>query len=125
MKYKISVDYDLHIVRYKHDGLITADDIGQAWQELLLIPEFSHNKYNLLSDYRNSKFDMSIEEMGGIIQYLRNLDNVLRGKKQSLLVENPNSTALSLLFENTVNAQMGFLVKVFTSEQAAINWLLI
>ncbi len=125
MNYKISVDYDLQIVRYKHSGLIKAADVGQAWQELLLIPEFSHNKYNLLSDYRNSKFDMSMEEMRGIIEYLRNLDHVLRGKKQSLLVDNPNSTALSLLFENAVNVQIGFLVKVFTSERAAINWLLI
>ncbi|MDD2635079.1 MAG: hypothetical protein PHW82_06225 [Bacteroidales bacterium] len=124
MTYEIIIDHNLKIIRYKHEGIIVADDIGAAWLELLQISEFTNDKYNLLSDYRNSRFDISIPEMEIIIEYLGNLNQVLRGKKQSLLVDNVNSTALSLLFENSVNAKIGFMVQVFTGEQAAINWLL-
>lgn len=124
MGYKIYIDHHHKIIRYTHKGTIALTDIGAAWQEFLTIPEFTEKKYNLLSDYRDSNFDFPPNSVAAVIDYLLNLEPILRGKKQSLLVDNPGSTAISMLLENDVNSKVGFLVRVFTDEEAATSWLI-
>lgn len=123
MKYSISINHELKIIRYKHSGLIDAGDIGKAWKEFLTIKEFTILKYNLLSDYRNGKFQIAIRYLPEIIDFMRAIENVVRGKKQALIVDEPYSVAASMLFEAEVNLQVGFKVEVFTTETAALKWL--
>lgn len=124
MGYKISLDHQHKIIRYTHKGNIALEHIGAAWQELLVIPEFTEKKYNLLSDYRDSSFDFPPNSVAAIIDYFVNIESILKGKKQSLLVDNPSNTAISMLLENDVNEKVGFIVRVFTDEEAATSWLI-
>jgi SpoIIAA-like len=123
MNYEITIDYKSKIIRYKHSGIINASDIEQAWRELLNIKEFTQDKYNLLSDYRDGKIEIPVTSLPDIITFMQAIKEIVKGKKQSIIVSDPASTAASILFENGVYKKVGFLVKVFSTEEAAIKWL--
>jgi len=123
MKYLIVTDHELKLIKYKQSGTICSEDIGEAWREFLTFPEFTILKYNLLSDYRNGKFQIPIAQIPDIINYLLKIEMILRGKKQALIVDEPYSVAASMIFEDEVNKKVGFNVQVFTTERAALKWL--
>ena len=124
MKYTISIDHELRIIRYKHSGIIHAEDIEDAWSDFLKIQDFTQNKYELLSDYRNGKFQMKLSDLSGVIGFMHEIENIVKGKKQALIVDNPYSVATSILFKNKVYKEIGFNVKVFSTEPAALKWLI-
>jgi len=121
--YSINIDHIHNLIRYQHTGCIEKEEIGQAWQMFLSKKEFTHQKYNLLSDYRNSNFNIKVNDLDSICDFLYNIKDILNGKKQALLVDEPLSTALSMLFCSDVNKRIGFKVKIFSTEDAAFNWL--
>ena len=123
MKYSISIDHELRLIRYKHSGLINAEDFYKTWQKFLTIPEFTVLKYNLLSDYGNGKLKIPIEYLSVIIDFMQTIEEIVRGKKQALIVSEPYSVAISMLFAYKANAKAGFNVQVFTTEKAALEWL--
>jgi hypothetical protein len=123
MKYSITIDHNLELIRYSHSGLIPAEDIGEAWKDLLGLSEFTSLKYNLLSDYRNGKFQFQPEFVDEIVQYMEKIEMIVRGKKQALIVDDSNSAAISMIFENDVYQKVGFQVQVFTTESSALRWL--
>lgn len=124
MNYTISVDDNMKIIRYKHTGIIKAEEVESAWYEFLKLREFTELRYNLLSDYRGARFDIPLVFADAIVDFMRNIESVVRGKKQSLIVDDPYSTAASMLFEGKVNLEVGFLVRVFSTEEPAIEWLI-
>ncbi len=125
MSYSINIDHRRKLILYSHDGCLDTTSIGKAWNELLQIEEFIKGKYNLLSDYRNSKFcTNNKDEIEDIINFLDNIKHILKGKKQAIIVDNPLSTALSILFEEKATEKIGFIVKIFSTEEVAIRWLM-
>jgi hypothetical protein len=123
MSYSINTDHQNRIIHYRHSGFIGKDEIGMAWQEFLQMKEFTELKYNLLSDYTDAKFNMNIKDIDEITGFLARLKPILDGKKQALIMTEPMTTALSLLFEGDVNEQVGFIVKVFSEKEAGLNWI--
>ncbi len=123
MKYRIQIDHESRIIRYRHSGIIFPEDIENAWSEFLSLKEFTVLKYHLLSDYREGHFQMSFRELPNVIDFMRPIENVVRGKKQALIVDNPHGVAGSILFIDDVYREVGFIVKVFSTESAALNWL--
>jgi len=123
MDYTLRIDHDNKLIHYKHYGDITKEDIGLAWQELLKLDEFVQMQYNLLTDYREAKFLMKENEVGEITMFLSQLKPILNGKKQALLLSEPLSTALSMLFVGEVVKEVGFIVEVFSTMKAALRWI--
>jgi len=123
MKYSISIDHKLQLIRYRHSGLIYAEDIEEAWSEFLALREFTTLNYNLLSDYRGGKFKIATSHIPEIIVFMKKIEDIVRDKKQALIVDDPYSVAGSILFENEVNKEVGFIVQVFATEEAALRWL--
>jgi len=121
--FSIEADHDLKIIRYRHSGRLTYDEIGQAWMQLLSMKEFTEMKYNLLSDYRDAIFDMELEEADRIVDFMRTIEPVVRGKKQSLIVTDPYSTAGSVLFQEQVYKKVGFIVNTFSTIEGGLKWL--
>ncbi len=124
MSYSIEVNDELKIIFYKHSGLIERRDLGEVWKELLGIKEFSEGGYNLYSDYRNGKLNLIDSDMEVISDFLNSINHILKGKKESVLVADNSSTAIALLYENDLLSEIGFDVKVFSTEKAALNFLL-
>lgn len=123
MKYSINIDHELKLIKYKHSGLIYSEDIEKAWNMFLTFPEFTNLKYNLFSDYRDGKFQIPRQDLSNIIHFMEKIENIVRGKKQALIVDEPYSVAASILFENAVNEKVGFNVQIFNTENAALKWL--
>ncbi len=123
MNYSFTIDHSLKIIKYKHSGNLNYEDIGKAWYQLLAIKEFTEEKYNLFSDYREASFKMKVDDINNIIEFMSGIKDVVNGKKQSILILDPYSTAGSILFGDQVYEEIGFEVKIFTTETAAIKWL--
>ncbi len=105
--------------------MLIAPDIGFVWEnEFLKMVEFTHLGYNLLSDYSDAKFNISTAFLPELMEFMKAIENIVKGKKQSIIVADPYSTAASLIFENEVNTKVGFLVKVFCTRKAALAWLI-
>ena len=123
MNFTISIDHEKKIVCYKHTGKIKIQNLGMAWDQILQLEEFTSKKYNLLSDYRQATFDMEIDQVQEIIDILQEMGPVLHGKKQSIIVTDPYSTAGSILFEQLSMQELEFKIKIFSTKKAAIEWL--
>jgi len=124
MGISIYIDHENKIIHYTHSGSLTRAEIGDAWQRLLKMEEFTKRKYNLLSDYSNASFSMELEEADMIADFLAGLKEILNGKKQALIISDPQNVALSMIFEDRVSRKTGFIVKVFASRQSGLNWLM-
>lgn len=124
MNYSIKIDQINKIIKYRHTGIIKKEDIGDVWEEFLKLEEFTKLGYNLLSDYRNSSFNISIEDVEIVSDAVISFKSFIEGKKQSLILDDGFSTALSVLFVDKVYEKTGFRVKVFSTEEAALRWLL-
>ena len=123
MKHSIAIDHAKKLIIYRHSGEVGAEAIGKAWEEFMNIPAFTQQKYNLFSDYRNSIFNFEVSDVDKIVDHLYLLKDIIKDKKQALLIDKPISTALSMLFEEKVKERVGFDVKVFSTEKAAYDWL--
>lgn len=123
MRYTLTIDDEIKVIRYKHSGNIGLNDIGEAWEELFSLKQFSELNYNLLSDYRNASFNLSIEDASLISDYLMKFKNTLKRKKQALIVDDAMKVAMSMIFEEEVYEKVGFIVKTFSTVESANNWL--
>ncbi len=124
MSYSIEVNDEMKIIFYKHSGLIEKRELGEVWEELLGIKEFSEGGYNLHSDYRNGKLNLIDSDTEFISDFLNSVKHILKGKKESVLVADISSTAIAMLFEHDLHSSIGFDVKVFSTEKAALDFLL-
>ena len=123
MTYTIQLEHNTKIVKYVHKGTLDKSDIGEAWHKFLVIPEFTSKEFNLLSNYSEAKFDLCLEDIDLVCGFLGELEHILRGKKQAIVINDPLSTALTMLFENKIYEQIGFNVGVFSTEEVAREWL--
>lgn len=104
--------------------MIAKRDLDATWAELLKTNEFTTLKYNLLSNYRNADFDLSINETDSIREFLICLQPILKSKKASVITDTPFATTVSMLFEKETYAKIGFSVKIFSTKKEALRWLL-
>lgn len=123
MKYTIHIDHELKLIRYTHSGFINAEHIDAAWEELLALKEFTQLNYGLLSDYRGGKFQIDLEFLPELMEFMHTIENVVKGKKQALIVDEPFSVAVSMIFKNEVQSEIGFDIEIFSTEAPALFWL--
>jgi hypothetical protein len=123
MSYSINIEHEQRLIRYQHSGILVGNDIGEAWQEFLTLKEFVEDKYDLLSDYRGAKFNSGPNDIDPICAFLGTLEPILRGKRQAIIITDPKSTALTMLFEGKINREIGFEVRIFSTIEAGIAWL--
>lgn len=125
MNYQIDIDHKQKLIRYKHSGNLQSQDIGYVWEnEFLKMDEFTHMGYNLFSDYSDATINIPTTFLPELMAFMKAISPIVIGKKQSIVVADPYSTAASMIFENEVNKEVGFLVKVFSTREAALSWLL-
>jgi hypothetical protein len=123
MSYTINIDHENRVVRYKYPGLLEKKDLGKAWIEILKIDEFLNQGYGLLSDYREAKFNFVYEDTEEIWDFLIVNKNTLKNKCEAILTDNPENLVMTLLFEEEVSQKIGFHIKSFSTETAALEWL--
>ncbi|MBN1116117.1 MAG: hypothetical protein JXA77_02865 [Bacteroidales bacterium] len=123
MPFTIEIDHSIKIVRNTYYGIIVKEDLSNVWHHLLTLKEFTELKYNLFSDYRKSNFDIIPKEEDRMLDFLVSIKHILDGKKEAAILNNPKDTALSVLMQMQAFEKVGYIVKLFSTEIAAINWL--
>jgi hypothetical protein len=119
--YKIEIDHQLKIIRYTHSGFIQRSEMGLAWQEIMGISEFTSSDYHLLTDFRGADFRFTKIDRDVVWKFLESIKPILCKKVEAVLVDNPVPTAISMLFEFETEKRIGFKVKSFSTEQAALK----
>ncbi|MFB6318812.1 hypothetical protein [Saccharicrinis sp. FJH54] len=119
----ITTDHKRKIIIYKHYGTINLGDLQSAWLEILNINMFSQGDYNLLADYRNAKFNFEFKETNVVLDFLLTIKDILKGKKEAVIVDNPQSTVMSMLVKKEIQKIPEFRVEIFSTSNAAYNWL--
>ena len=117
------IDHPRKFIRNTYSGIITREDLGNVWSHLLNLKEFTELKYNLLSDYQKSQFNIHNSEEGTMLEFLISIKPILNGKKEAAIVSNPKDTALSLLLQMETFGKVGYIVQIFSTEDAALQWL--
>ncbi|PLX23982.1 MAG: hypothetical protein C0599_03225 [Salinivirgaceae bacterium] len=124
MSYSIEIDHVRKIVIHRHKGNIQRSELGDFWRELLAIKEFTERKYNLLTDYRKAKFSFSDEELEPVDTFLKSIKHIIDGKRNAVIVNDPDNYALTLLVGKESAKQVNFHVNLFSTEKAAFDYLM-
>ncbi len=123
MAYTLTLDHSAKLVRYRHEGVIQRTELDAAWTDLMAMEEFTQRQYNLLSDYRNSTFDIPLRYAYDIAAFMSGVRPILDGKRQAIIVDNAFSSAASTLLAGLARINAGFIIKVFSTPDAAERWL--
>jgi hypothetical protein len=102
-------------------GLITIEDIETSWEyafEHNLIPK--ENKGFIL-DYRNSHFDIAINDYTAIPQFYKKHLDVFGNFKIAIITQEPKDTVVPVL---VAMEDDGYVSKPFSTMEAAIAWVL-
>ncbi|HSQ47392.1 MAG TPA: hypothetical protein VLM44_10810 [Lutibacter sp.] len=120
-KFEYKFNDSLGILFKTYYGFITIDDIEASWEyafENDLIPK---EKKGFILDYRNSNFNVKIEEHILIAKFYKKHIDIFGNYKIAIITENPRDIVIPMLVE--VHDE-GYYSKPFSTVEAAINWIL-
>jgi hypothetical protein len=120
-QHSINVNHEKNYVELKFMGNIFGDQIAEAWEELLSNKYFAEKKYNLLTDYRFCQ--MHFMDAESTNEFLKSVINIIDGKKEALVIQDPDNTARSMFLISNVSAELNYCMKIFYSHETAIQWL--
>jgi hypothetical protein len=124
MSFTITLDKDHKIIKYKSTGVLDKSNMGKAWGEIVKMREFYELGYNTLSNYCDAEFKFSLDETNLLDEYIYTIRKLLKGKKGAVVVDVPVYTAISVLVIDKFKDLTDFEIKIFSTEEAAIKWLL-
>jgi len=124
MSYTIEIEKEIEIIKYRVFGSIEKSDIGFGWEAVINTKEFSELEYYVLADYSKAEFNFSIADTGVLDEIIDASKQTLIGKKTAVVVNIPRSTAITMLVKEKFDANLGHSVKIFSTEDGAMKWLL-
>lgn len=120
-KFEYSFNKSLGILFKTYFGVITIEDIESSWEyafENGLIPK---DKKGFILDYRNSSFNIKLEEHVAIANFYRKHIDVFGNYKIAVVTEDPKDIVVPILVESKDD---GYSSRPFTTLKAAIAWVL-
>ncbi|MDA3928671.1 MAG: hypothetical protein PF541_06895 [Prolixibacteraceae bacterium] len=120
-KFKYQFDNSLGILFKTYYGSITIDDIESSWKyafENGLIPK---EKKGFILDYRNSNFNIKIEEHIAIAYFYKKHIDIFGNYKIAIITHDPKDIVVPILVESQDD---GYRSKPFSTLEAAIEWVL-
>jgi hypothetical protein len=118
--YKIEYNINNSITKVYLKGILEKPEVEQLMQELYT--NLSGNKILLLTDARNVKFNFGITDL----DYLGDItDKYFKPETlvyEAILIDSPKETAITTLFNE--KERKNHVVCIFSTESAALNWLL-
>lgn len=120
-KFKYQFNSLLGILFKYYYGLITIEDIESSWEYAFkngLIPK---DVKGFILDYRNSNFNMEVEEYNKIAYFYKKHIEVFENCKIAILTEEPKDIVIPIL----VNSKdQGYSSRPFSTLNSAIDWVL-
>ncbi|MCK3684091.1 hypothetical protein [Maribellus sp. YY47] len=120
-KFEYQFDSSLGILFKCYYGLIDIEDIVSSWEyafENNLIPKQGKG---FVLDYRNSNFNIKIEEYTAIVDFYKKHLDIFGGFKIAIITEEARDIVIPILVETKDD---GYSSKPFSTLEAATKWVL-
>ena len=121
MPVEYTIDTEKKIVFETWSEHLTIEEYIEAKIELFTDTEFKPD-FNFLTDISNNKQDLDENLISGIIKFLKKNITVSEKIKSAIIADNPNSVIKSFIFED-MGADLVLNVRIFSTKEAALNWL--
>ena len=121
--YTIEIHRDEKFVCRRFFGDLVFDEILESWMEILNVPEFNNDNYDLISDYTEATVQVSVNSLNKVGDFYESIGQKYRGRKHAVVVAKPRQTAFSKLFKQKYDSESGILFDIFEEMEAAVNWI--
>ncbi len=113
---------ELNIYETKYTGLLTILNIIDHYNRIA-----KNNKLpkilNTIIDCREAQFDIKTNEINYTKEAVKSALNKYEKIKEAIIIDKPYETAIATLFKNYNAYLKSYSFKIFSTEEAAINWL--
>jgi len=120
----LDINHDIGIIIQKQSGEIKQRDLKNAWLTILEMKSFRFHGYDLLSDFRDGKLVSLTDEIKRAREFFTHNRETLNGKKEAIITSDPYTSAMCQLFERYAMECAGMQIRIFSTEKAALKWLI-
>jgi signal transduction histidine kinase len=100
------------------DPVILRSELSLLWSSSDYKPD-----YSALVDLRNAAFSLDMKELPEVLRIFASMPGNRINRKFGILTETPQQVAYSTMFGQNIKNQYPFSVEIFSTYEAAINWL--
>ena len=114
---------DTGIIETTYEGHVTVRDLIGYVSELKNRDKYP-GRLLILTDAMNSRLEFGPDEdkvLAGMVQQYAPMYEII---KDAIIIDDPRSTAYSLLFRRAAAAIPNYEIGIFSTREAAIKWLL-
>lgn len=120
-KFDYKYDPSLGILFKTYHGLTAIEDIESSWEYAFKKGLIPSEVKGFVLDYRDSNFNIKIEEHTSIADFYRRHIDIFGGYKIAVITENPTDIVVPMLVETL---DKGYYTRTFSTMEAAIHWVL-
>jgi hypothetical protein len=124
MPKKIKYNIDNEFVKVWFEGALQAETIADLVTDIVNDRERLPGKLKVLIDSRRAKFVSKPEDLKLILKKIKEHHNKFEQIKLTIILQNPYETAISILMQEMVRDLGNVYFRVFSTEQAAVSWLI-
>lgn len=114
---------DTGIYEIQQNGKIKLDTIRLHYQEIMAIETVSHH-FKILIDCSAALFDMDINDIERITAYVKHALSRCQKISEAIVVNQPYETAVTTLYLSAHADIPHYNFQVFSTKEAAVDWLL-
>lgn len=119
--YEFHFDPETKIFYKKHFGNIAKEEIFKSWDHAIendLIPK---DTVGFIIDFRKAHYALKMTDVKSMPSYFNSHPEVFGGKKMAVIVSSPKEIVVPILIQYT---QKKYYLKPFSTEEAALKWIL-
>jgi len=121
---RIKYTYD-HSLKIGFTTMTGEINLSVLRTELSLIwssPDF-HPEYSALADIREASFILDTNDIPAILETFSAMPGNKKNKKFAMLTATPQQVAFSTMFGQNIKGKYPFIIEIFSTYEAALNWL--
>ena len=119
--YKYEFNEELNILYKYYYGPITLEDIFSSWEHAFNNNIIPSDIKGFILDFRKSTFDFKVERFIDISNFYKKHIDIFKGTRLALISVDPKDLVIPILFKTK---DKGYLSEPFSTEKAAIDWIL-
>jgi len=119
--YKFELNSELNILYKNYYGPISIENIFSSWEHAFSNDVIPSDLKGFILDFRESTFDFKTERFIEIVDFYKRNIEFYRGKKVALISTNPSDLVVPILFNSK---DKGYSSKSFSTQEAALDWIL-
>lgn len=119
--YQFEYDPEKKIVYKRHFGSISKEDIFNSWDHAIAQKLIPLETSGFIVDFRNAHLGIKMMDVKAIPHYFDLHSDIFGGKKMAVIVNTPEEIVFPVVIEH---AKKSYFLKPFSTEEAALKWIL-